>query len=203
MLNLSATVSTRNCSQTLNRCQKKMRSICSRQPWRKAQAMTDLMERMAALSETKKRLLELRLTGAKWRVSADTSSETEHPLSPLQEIMWMEQSRQPGSAILNVPLAFRLRGELNHQALQHAVDEVVRRHEILRTRYVVREGKPIMVVTQERVAVKCRAGDVPSDGQKDQVGQTLVLEGTRPFNLERELPFRVMVFESGSEEHVL
>jgi condensation domain-containing protein len=162
--------------------------------------MTDLMDRVAALSETKKRLLELKLGGITPRGSSQNESEAELALSPLQEIMWMEQSKQPGSSILNVPLAFHLRGHLNRQALQRAVDEVVRRHEVLRARYAVRQGKPVMIITQESVTVEFREAGLSSESR---TRQDLNLEGTRPFNLEGDLPFRAVVFETGHQEHIL
>ncbi|PWU16005.1 MAG: hypothetical protein C5B50_14290 [Verrucomicrobia bacterium] len=92
------------------------------------------------------------------------------PLSLGQESLWFLHQISPTSPAYNLPEAWRLTGTLNLQALQHALDEMVRRHETLRTRFSSVEGKPVQIVLAE-AAVKVRVvelGEVQSSRFKVQ-----------------------------------
>ncbi|UGT56759.1 non-ribosomal peptide synthase/polyketide synthase [Nocardia asteroides] len=65
------------------------------------------------------------------------------PLSPAQQRMWFLNRFDPGSATDNIPLAVRLTGDLDLNALHAALVDVLHRHEVLRTRYPERDGHPI------------------------------------------------------------
>lgn len=64
-------------------------------------------------------------------------------LSFNQEALWIEDQFAPGSTHYAIPLAFHLKGKLNQSRLQNALDLIVERHEILRTRYDL-QGQPIV-----------------------------------------------------------
>src|SRR5207237_9900514 len=66
----------------------------------------------------------------------------EVPLSFAQERLWFVEQLQPGSALYNIPQAFRLAGSLLVDLLEQALREVERRHDILRTVFVSVEGPP-------------------------------------------------------------
>src|SRR3970040_1368428 len=68
------------------------------------------------------------------------------PVSFAQQRLWYLQQVEPTSAAYNIPLAFRVRGLLNVAALQHSLEGLVRRHEILRTTFSLRDGEPVQVV---------------------------------------------------------
>ena len=72
------------------------------------------------------------------------------PLSFGQERLWFLDQLEPGSTHYNIPAAVRLGGRLDVGALRRSVSEVVRRHEVLRTRFEIREGQPVQVVEEER-----------------------------------------------------
>ena len=61
------------------------------------------------------------------------SREQELPLSFAQQRLWFLDQLDPGNAAYNIPSAVRLSGRLNPQALEQGVQEIVRRHESLRT----------------------------------------------------------------------
>lgn len=64
------------------------------------------------------------------------------PLSFSQERFWFLDQLSPGSPFNNIPIALRIEGTLECEALHRALSEIVRRHEILRARFVVHEGQP-------------------------------------------------------------
>ncbi|MCP4655786.1 MAG: AMP-binding protein, partial [bacterium] len=70
----------------------------------------------------------------------------ELPLSFAEQRMWFFDRLQPASTLYHVCAALRLRGRLALPALAHALVEIVRRHEILRTVYPERDGRPVRVV---------------------------------------------------------
>jgi aspartate racemase len=70
------------------------------------------------------------------------SREGELPLSYAQQGVWLT-AQTTGHDPFNQPLAFRIRGPLNVAALKYALDEIVRRHEILRTTCAIIDGEPV------------------------------------------------------------
>ena len=74
-------------------------------------------------------------------------SRNEHPpLSFSQERLWFIHQLQPDSSTYNVSLAFRLQGLLNISALEHSLNEIIQRHEALRTTFLASGNKPVQVI---------------------------------------------------------
>ncbi len=96
------------------------------------------------------------------------------PLSAAQRRLWVIQQMEEASAAYNFPLVMRLRGPLDVPALRAALDDVVARHEALRTVFVVRDGVPYQRVLEE-VSVPFEFGPANVD---------------RPFDLAAEPPIR-------------
>src|SRR4029450_8534948 len=76
-------------------------------------------------------------------------SQTKPQLSFAQERLWFIDQLMPGSAAFNVPMAVRLSGPIRVETLQQALDEIVRRHESLRTTFVTADGAPTSVVAPQ------------------------------------------------------
>ena len=68
------------------------------------------------------------------------------PMSFGQQRMWFLDQFQPGSPFYNIPSAIRLTGELNVAALRRALNEIVGRHEALRTTFAVVDGAPSQLI---------------------------------------------------------
>jgi amino acid adenylation domain-containing protein len=68
------------------------------------------------------------------------------PLSFSQERLWLLEQLEPGRTTYNIPILLRLSGALDANALQSALGELVRRHEILRTRFVQEDGRTLQIV---------------------------------------------------------
>jgi hypothetical protein len=84
------------------------------------------------------------------------TTENTGQLSFAQERMWFLDQFRPKSALYNIPLVLRLRGELDVAALQRALNEIVRRHEPLRTRIRVIDGQPRQVIESDASASRRR-----------------------------------------------
>ena len=70
----------------------------------------------------------------------------ELPLSFAQQRLWFLDQFEPGSPLYNIPFAIQLNGELDLPALSRALDELVRRHEGLRTCFKERNGEAVQVI---------------------------------------------------------
>src|SRR5690606_30773300 len=114
--------------------------------------------------------------------------ESALPLSFAQERLWFLWKLAPGSTAYNMPVSVRLRGPLDRAALSRALDGVVARHEILRTRYVETDGRPRQVIDPP--------GPVElADGFGDALEQ--------PFDLERGPVLRAGLHRESADSHVL
>ena len=104
-----------------------------------------LETRRTRLSAAKRELLERRLRGlaadAPEAQGVTRRAESNHPvaLSFAQERLWFLDRLEPGTAAYNIPLAVRLTGRLDTEVLRRCFAEIVRRHEVLRTRIIVRD----------------------------------------------------------------
>jgi amino acid adenylation domain-containing protein/non-ribosomal peptide synthase protein (TIGR01720 family) len=72
--------------------------------------------------------------------------DTYIPLSFAQQTMWDAQQFYPDSCAANSPIALRFTGELSPEVLEYSINEIIRRHEILRTTFTIKEGQPVQVI---------------------------------------------------------
>ncbi|HEX8211691.1 MAG TPA: condensation domain-containing protein, partial [Longimicrobium sp.] len=118
------------------------------------------------------------------------------PLSFAQERLWFVEQMEPGGATYNMPLALRLRGRLDVDALGLALEEIVRRHEPLRTTFAAGADGPVQRVHP--------AGPVPLPVDDASDAAAWVREHSlEPFDLERGPVFRARLLRSGPEDHTL
>ena len=74
------------------------------------------------------------------------SRDEKLPLSFGQQRLWFLDQLEPGSAHWNIPVAVRMTGQLDVDALTRTMSEVVRRHEVLRTTFSNQDGQPLQVI---------------------------------------------------------
>ncbi|MEU5092259.1 amino acid adenylation domain-containing protein [Streptomyces sp. NPDC021356] len=122
------------------------------------------------------------------------------PLSWTQERLWLEDQLRPSDAAYNMPTVLRLRGPLDVNALQEALDSVVRRHSVLRSRFVLVQGAPVQqAVADARVPLR----HIDLRGHADTALQEAMRETKRPFDLAAGSPFRGLLIRTAAEEHLL
>jgi amino acid adenylation domain-containing protein len=131
--------------------------------------------------------------------------DAELPLSFAQERLWFIDQLEPNSAAYNVSTAFRLTGSLNVQALTEAFNEIMRRHENLRTGFTMGRGRPVQVIAAE-LELSLPLTDLSVLADEEQAAQVLRLasaDAHQPFDLTRAPLFRLSLLRLSEEEHVL
>ncbi|HVW63439.1 MAG TPA: condensation domain-containing protein [Nitrosospira sp.] len=108
-------------------------------------------ESRAGLSDTKRALLDQWLAGRqRMPVAGEPAPRpagvSDIPLSFAQERMWFLHQLDPGSPLYNVPMPIWLRREVDEHALEQSINGIVRRHEVLRTRFALRGDRPVQIV---------------------------------------------------------
>jgi len=170
----------------------------------------DLAQRLADLSPAKRALLELRLKekglrsftnpGIPRRTTGDSI-----PLSFAQQRLWFLDKYEPNRSVYNVPSALRLSGELDRGALKQSLNEIVRRHEVLRTKFPMVEGEPLQVISPS-LAVSLPMVDLTDRSEserEDEARRLAAEEARRPFDLSQGPLVRMMLLRLAENEHVL
>ncbi|MFJ6050452.1 amino acid adenylation domain-containing protein [Streptomyces sp. NPDC092307] len=122
------------------------------------------------------------------------------PLSYAQARLWFLHLMEGPNATYNIPLALRLRGELDTAALEAAVHEVTARHEALRTVFAEdAEGPYQRVLDPSDVAVPFAVADV----EPTELGRSIDAAVGHAFDLETETPLRVSVLRTAADDQVL
>ncbi|RKI65092.1 amino acid adenylation domain-containing protein, partial [Corallococcus sp. AB049A] len=121
------------------------------------------------------------------------------PASFGQERMWFQERLAPGQAGLNLLYSVRLEGRLDVAALAGSLNEVVRRHAVLRTTFVEQDGRP-----WQRIAPEL---DVPLPvvpvADAAEAWRRLHEEARAPFDLEQGPLLRAVLFAVSPDEHLL
>ena len=127
------------------------------------------------------------------------------PLSFAQQRLWFLDQLDPDSPLYNAPWTIRMKGLLNPGALEAALNELVRRHEVFRTTFISVGGEPFQVIAPERKMTVAAAdiSHVPAADRESAVQRLVLEEVRRPFNLETGPVFRATLLKLDAEEHVL
>jgi amino acid adenylation domain-containing protein len=127
------------------------------------------------------------------------------PLSPAQRRLWFMEQLNPGLPVYNESEAVRLVGQLNIDAMEHALNIIVERHEILRTTIQTIDAEPAAVV-HENWPLQLKQVDLsmlPALERQAQVARLLTEEPRHPYRLESEAGIRATLLRLGPQEHVL
>jgi acyl carrier protein len=135
------------------------------------------------------------------KVSRDESL----PLSFAQQRLWFIEQLNPGNSVYNIPGAVRMEGTLNLDALESTINEIIKRHEVLRTRIEVKEGEPVQVI-EEWERRRLEVEDLTSlirEEREEAVRRIMREEARTGFDLSRGSLLRVKVLKLEEEVYVL
>ncbi len=126
------------------------------------------------------------------------------PLSFSQQRLWFIDQLEPGNSAYNFPAAIRLKGPLNLVALEQSINEIIKRHEALRTTFTTVDGRPAQVIAPTLTVglPVVNLQELPESEREAEVGRLAIEEAQRPFNLARGPLLRVTLLRLGEEEHV-
>ena len=126
------------------------------------------------------------------------------PLSLSQQRLWFVDSLRPGTALLNLPCAFRLLGPLDIDAYTRVIDTIVGRHDVLRT--VIKNGSEgVEQVVLPMVPVSLNVIDKseePGAREPARARAILLEEFSRPFSLDEGPLFRCGLLRCGPQDHI-
>ena len=127
------------------------------------------------------------------------------PLSFAQQRLWFLDQLVPNNPFYNVPAALRLTGSLNLTVLQQTFNEIVRRHEALRTTLAVVSGQPV-----QRIAAAFHLPinvldlrNLPKESRQTEANRLTAQEAQRSFNLSNDLLLRVTLLQLDDAEYLL
>jgi amino acid adenylation domain-containing protein len=129
----------------------------------------------------------------------------EAPVSFAQQRLWFLDQIEPGGSSYNIHRAFQIQGMVDPNRLQHALEMIVARHEILRTSFVAKDGRPVQIIhpslrlplelldLRELAVAECDA----------EVERLTVTEGQKPFDLANDRLLRVKLLRLKDDEYRL
>ena len=153
------------------------------------ETLTEIRERKAEILQ----LLEKR-----------TVAEETYPLALGQRALWFIERFHPGNCAYNIPLAFRVQGPLSLEALEKSINEIIRRHEVLRTTFVIKDGDPVQIVAPSlKVNIHTVEFEMVPEGEREsELQRTLTREAQLPFNLVRGPLLRVKLFGIHKDDYI-
>jgi amino acid adenylation domain-containing protein len=148
---------------------------------------------------------QLHRGGASAVLDEDHSADELIPLSYAQQRLWFLDQLEPNSPLYNVPSALRIQGELNLSALKLSLQQIVERHEILRTVYVLANETPAQKILENFVldVPLVNLASLTEACRQDDLSRRLAQEAGRPFDLSEDLMVRAAVYRLAPRDHVL
>ena len=126
-------------------------------------------------------------------------------LSFAQERLFHLYQLEPNSPFYNMPGAIRLEGQLHVGTLEQSLNEILKRHEILRTTYALQDGEAVQIIAASSPFV-LRVIDLSSLSEEERetaLLNSITQENARPFDLLRDIPFRAVLLRLAEDAHVL
>ncbi|MEH1869066.1 MAG: amino acid adenylation domain-containing protein [Nostoc sp.] len=138
---------------------------------------------------------------AKVRRGNQTESQT-FPVSFAQQRLWVLAQLEPDNPFYNMFKAVRLNGRINIEVLERSLNEIIRRHEVLRTTFSAVEGKPVQVIAPH-ATMKLSVVDLQGLSGQEQLQCLATQDQLQPFDLTKGLLLRVTLVQLKSESYAL
>jgi len=159
---------------------------------------------VASLAESIEVQLKQNQEWHNWAIAPVTRNQN-LPLSFAQQRLWFLEQLLPDSPFYNFPQSFHLFGRVNVKALEQSINEIVRRHEVLRTTFASLDGQPVQIIVPA-LSVFIHLLDLRSlsESEKDTEIQRLRIEEfQQPFNINRGPLLRAALIQIDAEESLL
>jgi len=128
------------------------------------------------------------------------------PISYAQKGLWFLSRFEPDSPAYNIATALRMSGALKVEVFERSLNEIVRRHEILRTTFAMVEERPVQIVYPAHDSLRVELVDLrhlPGAERAALVGRMATEHAQEPFDLSRWPLIRVKLLRLAEQEHVL
>jgi FkbH-like protein/FkbM family methyltransferase len=132
------------------------------------------------------------------------SRDGEFPLSAAQERLWFIDQLEPGRSIYNVPVALNLTGRVSAAALEQSLNEIIRRHEVLRNAFSTVGGKPIQIIVPA-LTLSLQVVDIQKlagDNQDTKIRQLITEETSAPISLTQGPLVRARLLRLSEERQI-
>ncbi|MBW4677593.1 MAG: amino acid adenylation domain-containing protein, partial [Desmonostoc geniculatum HA4340-LM1] len=129
----------------------------------------------------------------------------ELPLSFAQQRLWFLAQLESDSPFYNIPAAVRLQGQLNVKVLEQSFNEIVSRHEALRTNFQTREGQALAIISEEKPITLSifDISDLEENQQQAEIKQLAAQAAQQPFDISSDHLLRVELLRLGEQEHIV
>lgn len=172
--------------------------------------MANLYQQIAALPPEKRELFEAMLMEqgvdlSEIMIVPQKRDQNRFPLSFSQQRLWFLEQMQPGTSLYNITSVLRLRGNLQISALEYSFNEVVRRHEVLRTTFTRDTESPLQVIHEHQpLAINLQKLPGLSENKiSERINAQAFHEANQPFNLEKGPLLRLTLLQFSELDHVL
>lgn len=158
-----------------------------------------MVKRLADLTPAEKRALLAKALQQRARQNATA------PLSFHQLRLWFLDQMESGSPVANISGALRVSGHVALNIAQRVFQEIVQRHEILRTTFHYQDGEPIQqVAPTATVPLKLiDLSELSTEQQQAEIGRLVKQEARTAFDLATGPLFRILWLQCGPDEHVV
>ncbi len=126
------------------------------------------------------------------------------PLSFAQQRLWFLDQLEPGSGLYNIPSVVSMCGPLDPAALEQSLEEIIRRHEALRTTFRSDESQPMQVI-ESKLELHLPLADLRELPERERASEARRLaeeEANRPFDLSKDLMLRARLIRLAEDEHL-
>ena len=176
--------------------------------------MKDISERISDLTPEQRALFEARLKqkGLHTQITAvqiiprrQNRDSATCPASIDQERLWFIDQLQPGNTAYNIFSASRIRGAVNVPIMERVINELIQRHEVLRTTLKSVDGVPVQVIAPElKITLEpVSLEHLPEEERYDEALRLTTEEFARPFDLEKGPLVRVGLLRLAEDDFVL
>lgn len=139
------------------------------------------------------------------RAITPISRDGDLPLSFAQMRLWLLDRLEPGTATYNLPRCYRMKGKLNVAAFERSLTEIVRRHEALRTCFLMVDWRPVQKIAPPepfKVSVVDLQG-LAEAVREEEAARLALVYASQPFDLGKAPLMRATLLKLAAEEQVL